>query len=250
MTKIFDIGNLFKHKNLRSFRRLYTQLNWGDDFNKTMRNVEDALSLVLDLDMGFEATAHEFEDGEYRDTVVIRIFEGVDDSSVGARSWTLAYLDVFADGSYHYVQNSDAKELKEFFGEWDQGLKNIFKNKIPEILKRKNPHHDKITGGLADKKSPEDFDAKALKKGTAVEMEHTNDPFIAQEIAMDHLTEDPKYYDKLEKMENPASLVKSKSDEKVWNRAISIVEKQRGYRKKDFDDFDWGLVTHLFKIGK
>ena len=30
-----------------------------------------------------------------------------------------------------------------------------------------------------------------------VEMEHTNDPDIAKEIAMDHLTEDPDYYSKL-----------------------------------------------------
>jgi hypothetical protein len=32
-------------------------------------------------------------------------------------------------------------------------------------------------------------------------MEHTNDRAVAREIAVDHLTEDPKYYDKLEKIE-------------------------------------------------
>lgn len=60
---------------------------------------------------------------------------------------------------------------------------------------------DKIPGGLADKMSPEDFDQDALEKGTKVELEHTSDREIATEIAMDHLTEDPKYYDKLEEME-------------------------------------------------
>jgi hypothetical protein len=60
---------------------------------------------------------------------------------------------------------------------------------------------DEISGGLADKKSPKDFDPKALAKGIKVEMEHTNDKHIATEIAMDHLTEDPKYYDKLETIE-------------------------------------------------
>jgi len=60
---------------------------------------------------------------------------------------------------------------------------------------------DKIPGGLSDGSNPEDFDPKALAKGTKVEMEHTSDREIAKEIAMDHLTEDPKYYDKLETIE-------------------------------------------------
>ena len=66
-------------------------------------------------------------------------------------------------------------------------------------------HKDIIPGGLADKKKPGDFDPAALSKGIKVEREHTNDDRIAQEIAMDHLTEDPQYYDKLEKMEKGSS---------------------------------------------
>ncbi len=61
---------------------------------------------------------------------------------------------------------------------------------------------DKIPGGLADKKNPKDFDPKQIAKGKKVEMEHTNDPDLAEEIAMDHLTENPKYYDYLEDMES------------------------------------------------
>jgi predicted Zn-ribbon and HTH transcriptional regulator len=38
-----------------------------------------------------------------------------------------------------------------------------------------------------------------IKKGIEVEMEHTDDPRIALKIAMDHIKEDPKYYDKLTK---------------------------------------------------
>jgi hypothetical protein len=60
---------------------------------------------------------------------------------------------------------------------------------------------DKLKGGLGDKKQPSDFDVDQIKKGIAVEMEHTDDPEVAKEIALDHLTEDPEYYDKLEKME-------------------------------------------------
>ena len=38
-----------------------------------------------------------------------------------------------------------------------------------------------------------------IKKGIEVEMEHTDDPKMALKIAMDHIKEDPKYYDKLTK---------------------------------------------------
>ncbi len=40
-----------------------------------------------------------------------------------------------------------------------------------------------------------------LNKGIKEEMEHTDSDQIAKEIALDHLFKDPKYYNKLEKME-------------------------------------------------
>lgn len=40
-----------------------------------------------------------------------------------------------------------------------------------------------------------------LKKGMSVEMEHTDKKSLSKEIALDHIKEDPKYYDKLIKME-------------------------------------------------
>jgi hypothetical protein len=63
-------------------------------------------------------------------------------------------------------------------------------------------YKDRISGGLADDKQPSDFDSNALKEGVSVEKEHTSDPAVAQEIAMDHLTEDKKYYKKLATIEN------------------------------------------------
>ena len=58
---------------------------------------------------------------------------------------------------------------------------------------------NQIKGGLADKNKPEDFDQTELKKGIAVEREHTTNIHIATEIAMDHLKENPKYYTLLKK---------------------------------------------------
>jgi hypothetical protein len=43
------------------------------------------------------------------------------------------------------------------------------------------------------------FPKDQIRKGINVEMEHTNDKRVALKIALDHLKEDPQYYDKLEK---------------------------------------------------
>jgi len=40
-----------------------------------------------------------------------------------------------------------------------------------------------------------------LKKGIEIEKEHSSDPRIAREVALDHLGEDENYYKKLIKME-------------------------------------------------
>lgn len=82
---------------------------------------------------------------------------------------------------------------------------------------------DVIPGGLADDKTLKDVmshhfpDIKpgsrsyvtsfyllkdALNKGIEVELEHTDDKDIAEEIAIDHLWEDPDYYEKLKDVED------------------------------------------------
>lgn len=60
---------------------------------------------------------------------------------------------------------------------------------------------DELPGGKADKMQPELFNQQQLQKGIEHELEHTDDPDLAREIAMDHLSEDPMYYDNLQKIE-------------------------------------------------
>jgi hypothetical protein len=55
----------------------------------------------------------------------------------------------------------------------------------------------KLPGGAGDNTPTDQIDTNQLSIGIQVEMEHTNDLGVAQEIAMDHLTEDPEYYSKL-----------------------------------------------------
>ena len=65
---------------------------------------------------------------------------------------------------------------------------------------------DKLTiQDIANKFNVEvDFIKNQLSKGINIETEHTNDKSKATEIAMDHLTEFPDYYNRLEKMEKDA----------------------------------------------
>jgi len=63
---------------------------------------------------------------------------------------------------------------------------------------------DKIPGGKADKLTQK-FPTDQIVKGQEIESEHTDDQSVATEITLDHLTEDPHYYTKLQKMERSSS---------------------------------------------
>jgi hypothetical protein len=64
---------------------------------------------------------------------------------------------------------------------------------------------DILPGGLADNIPDSKFNPAALKKGMGVEREHSTNPQVAKEITKDHLTEDGRYYDKLQAIERAAS---------------------------------------------
>lgn len=73
---------------------------------------------------------------------------------------------------------------------------------------RKKIKTAQLPGGLADKahKSFKDFSKSKLDRGEKVEREHTKSKRLARTIAMDHLVEDPQYYEKLQRMEKRSHL--------------------------------------------
>lgn len=75
---------------------------------------------------------------------------------------------------------------------------------------------DMLPGGLADKKKPSDFDKGQLEEGVKHELEHTSSKSIAREIAMDHLAEDPEYYEKLKKIEKKSALM-TQEEERLYS---------------------------------
>ena len=70
-----------------------------------------------------------------------------------------------------------------------------------------------------------DVDPKELKKGIAVEKEHTTDLKTATRIALNHLGEDPKYYTKLIKAKLEEGINYSKPNfEEEWEEAVRYPE--------------------------
>lgn len=65
---------------------------------------------------------------------------------------------------------------------------------IEDLSRMHDEEGEKLKGGLGDDESPANFDPEQVSLGVKVEMEHTDDPMEALEIALDHLTEDPEYY--------------------------------------------------------
>ena len=94
-------------------------------------------------------------------------------------------------------------------------------SEVAEEVVDKDKPLTKIPGGEAEGKKPSVFDKGQLEKGIAVEMEHTDNPEVSAEIAMDHLAESPEsnkeYYTKLDTMEKEIekdSSKKTAADEK------------------------------------
>ena len=90
---------------------------------------------------------------------------------------------------------------------------------------------DLLPGGLADKKLPSQFPAEQLAQGTEVETEHTAARRKALEIAMDHLTEDPAYYSKLEAIEGKHASENTGLFESLNKVLVALPQKLAG--------FDW-----------
>lgn len=101
---------------------------------------------------------------------------------------------------------------------------------------------DNIYGGLADNKLDEGFNKDNLKEGMTVESEHTDNVELAKEIAKDHLTENPKYYQELKKVEEGLS----KRERRFINNFIMS--------SKDYNDYtnnmNWKQDVRLYGLVK
>ena len=117
-------------------------------------------------------------------------------------------------------------------------------NLIKKIMDKKKlkslNESNKLKGGEGDKMTPKkiankfDVDVKDVKKqieyGTCVECEHSDDKEKAKEIATDHVSEFPDYYNRLDKMEKEAKKhwgtdKKKENKKETMNETKSLIKR-------------------------
>jgi hypothetical protein len=99
---------------------------------------------------------------------------------------------------------------------------------IEQLEKDKEEAGDMIQGGLADDKSPLEFDPDQILMGMEVEKEHTDNPLIAMEIVMDHLVEDPEYYTEKDNPEDSAQQNAAEDAEGEENNKYDMTNPDNG----------------------
>ena len=121
------------------------------------------------------------------------------------------------------------------------------KKKLPEHVKKQEEKKasNVLVGGAGDNKKPSDFPKDVLSHAVEHELEHTNDRKVAEEIAIDHLTEDVDYYKKLKKIEGGKEASVSKLT-RLWaaSAKVSKLAEVTTSPNRGAGDKEEGIVDH------
>lgn len=177
------------------------------------------------------------------------------------------YSDLIPKARSQYSMNDLAVQLEHHIDEDTKELQDAIKNlskkdieeldryqkSINESLEQPSEETPKqpnnIVGGKADEMSVEDIARKhnvsaeviqiQIEKGIEIEMEHTDSEEKAVEIAMDHLSEFPDYYDRLDEMEKQAKAdlkEKQKDAEVDLSNKLTKKEQKQINKEPSIDD--------------
>ena len=126
--------------------------------------------------------------------------------------WQIAVILTLAFGSVLLVDTNnmgaDQQDQKVKFEHYRNAIRDAFQIDIKGFK-------DTLRGGMADGKPITNYDLEQLLTGIKVEREHTDNKFIALEIAMDHLERIPDFYSGLARMEREAISAKAQPGKKV-----------------------------------
>ncbi|MFW5847377.1 MAG: DUF5661 family protein [bacterium] len=104
-------------------------------------------------------------------------------------------------------ENEETKEKeKEEEKSDDKDIDLESDDEVESLIQQKDDAGDVVKGGYGKDSTSADFNFEQLKRGLKVELEHSDDPLVALDIAYDHLYEDPKYYG--EKDDDPEKMAK------------------------------------------
>lgn len=144
------------------------------NLKEAVESIEQLKARISSLEQAYENRKTEVEDDEYWKDV-----------PRGAKLAILSKLDTLQ------------RDL-------DKAKKKLKRLEVTEVVVE-----DELPGGIGDDAKVSDFSPEQISTGLKVEMEHTNDPKIALEIVLDHLTEDSEYYTKLATIESEPEIASS-----------------------------------------
>lgn len=124
-----------------------------------------------------------------------------------------------SDEDYDLMPNENPEETPE-----------IEVDNIEQLAHDKEEVGDMLQGGLGDNKSPLEFNPDQILKGLDVEKEHTDNPMIALEIVMDHLSEDPEYYTVKDNPEDSAQFNAAKDISDDEDKDKELTDSLLGYK--------------------
>lgn len=164
-----------------------------NDFNKTHNSkIFDVIDKYVDID-----SDDSYSDDIMGDEMLEEFGKSIDSIDIDENDYPSKLGKEFKTSSNYPKQKKERPKKVKISEEDDMDDDTLLEpenTEIDTLAKDREERGDEIEGGLGDDKSPLEFDPEQIKLGMGVEMEHTNDPLIALEIALDHLTEDPEYY--------------------------------------------------------
>jgi len=121
-------------------------------------------------------------------------------------------------------ENVDFNDLRE----------NPESDEIEQLAREKEKTGNVLHGGKGDNKSPTEFDPDQVLMGLKVEMgEHTDDPMVAMEIVLDHLSEDESYYTT---KDNPECSAQANAADDAEENDDEMTDVLLGYKPKNVGD--------------
>jgi hypothetical protein len=168
-------------------------------------NMEDMPQVVMPKDSRI-GTAKYFADRDirghyYKQGTQDAIKHGEEVPSNKWEKHALPYDTQFNEGDTQRGMNNpllknyfDKKQQHQQMHEGEEEKPEVTPDEVPAIEQSHEEKGEQLHGGLGDNKSPQEFDQEQVLMGLKVEMEHSDDPTVALEIVLDHLTEDPEYY--------------------------------------------------------
>lgn len=180
-----------------------------------------------------------------------KIYDGIDFSNTSLDNFgvgSVIFKGKLKKGTYGPAEENEINEEKkeynklEFYKKYYTNLTPTpFKVNIKDDdivisgIKKEQVNEEKIPGGLAKglsikdlakkHKLPVEDIKKQLEKGIKVELEHTTSKQVAREIAMDHVFEDPKYYDKLSTIEEIGGATMNDQEKKAHQTKLNKLKK-------------------------